>query len=163
MRSRTSEWFETKIRYEKMMEDGLQKMQTEKYVVDALSHTEAEERITQEMSAYISGEFEVKGIVPASYKEIFFDDSGDRWYKAKLAFITYDENSDKEKRTMVNYLVQASSFTGAVKNIEEVMGTTMTDYVILSVAETNLMDVFEYKKKAGDDTIVDGKMKAAGE
>ena len=147
MRSRTSEWFETKIRYEKMMEDGLQKMQTEKYVVDALSHTEAEERITQEMSAYISGEFEVKGIVPASYKEIFFDDSGDRWYKAKLAFITYDENSDKEKRTMVNYLVQASSFTGAVKNIEEVMGTTMTDYVILSVAETNLMDVFEYKNK----------------
>lgn len=157
MRSRTSEWFETKIRYEKMMEDGLQKMQTEKYVVDALSHTEAEERITQEMSAYISGEFEVKGIVPASYKEIFFDDSGDRWYKAKLAFI------NKEKRTMVNYLVQASSFTGAVKNIEEVMGTTMTDYVILSVAETNLMDVFEYKKKADDDTIVDGKMKAAGE
>jgi len=163
MRSRTAEWFEVKIRYEKVMEDGLQKKITEKYTVDALSHTEAEERITEEMSAYISGEFEVKGIVPASYKEIFFSDNenDDKWYKAKLQFITIDEKTDREKRSNVYYLIQAGSFGQAVKHIDEVMGGTMIDYVIVSMAETTLMDVFEYKKKSDD--VVDGKMKAAGE
>ena len=89
-------------------------------------------------------------IKKATYKEIFFsdDDNADKWYKAKLQFITIDEKTDKEKRSSVSYLVQAGSFNGAVKNIDEVMGGTMIDYVISSVAETTLMDVFEYKKAA---------------
>ena len=148
MRSRTAQWFECKIRYEKTMDDGLQKRVTEQYVVDALSFSEAEERITEEMSSYISGEFDVTDIKIATYKEIFFsdDETADRWYKAKLQFITIDEKTDKEKRSNVNYLVQAGSLLGAVKNIGEVMGGTMIDYVIASVAETQLMDVYEYKK-----------------
>ena len=148
MRSRTANWFECKIRYEKIMEDGLQKKVTEVYTVDALSFSEAEERITEEMSAYISGEFEVADIKKAVYKEIFFSDEemADKWYKTKLQFITIDEKTEKEKRSAVNYLVQAGSLHGAVKNIEEVMGGTMIDYVIASVAETTLMDVFEYSK-----------------
>ena len=150
MRSRTANWFECKIRYEKVMEDGLQKKVNESYVVDALSFSEAEERIMEEMSSYISGEFDVADIKKATYKEIFFsdDDNADKWYKAKLQFITIDEKTDKEKRSSVSYLVQAGSFNGAVKNIDEVMGGTMIDYVISSVAETTLMDVFEYKKAA---------------
>ena len=148
MRSRTAEWFECKIRYEKVMEDGLQKRVSENYVVDALSFSEAEERIIEEMSSYISGEFDVADIKKATYKEIFFsdDDMADKWYKAKLQFITIDEKTDKEKRSTVNYLVQAGSFNGAVKNINEVMSGTMIDFVIAAVSETTLMDVFEYKK-----------------
>ena len=147
MRSRKDEWFECKIRYEKVMEDGLQKKVTEQYVVDALSFTEAEQRITEEMSSYISGTFEVADIKKATYKEIFFSDDelADRWYKTKLQFITIDEKTEKEKRTSIYYLVQAGTLNGAVKNIDSVMGTTMIDYVITSVAETPLMDVYEYK------------------
>ena len=141
-------WFEATIRFEKTMEDGLQKKVSENYTIDALSFEEAERRIIEEMSSYISGEFEVKNLKIAPYKEIFFSDSdmADRWYKAKLAFITIDEKTEKEKRSNVVYLVNAGSFNGAVKNIDEVMGSTLIDYVILSVQETNLMDVFEYKK-----------------
>ena len=148
MRSRSANWFECKIRYEKVMEDGLQKKVTEQYVVDALSFTEAEKRILEEMSSYISGEFDVADIKKAAYGEIFFsdDEMADKWYKTKLQFITYDEKTDKEKRSSVTYLVQAGSFNGAVKNIDEAMGGTMIDYVISSVAETTLMDVYEYKK-----------------
>ena len=148
MRARTAEWFETKIKYEKTMEDGMQKAVIEAYTVDALSFTEAEQRIMEEMSSYISGAFEVKDIKKATYKEIFFseNDNDDRWYKAKLQFITIDENTEKEKRSNVYYLVQAATFQGAVKNIDQVMGGTMIDYVIASLAETQLMDVFEYKK-----------------
>ena len=148
MRARTAEWFETKIKYEKTMEDGMQKAVIEAYTVDALSFTEAEQRIMEEMSSYISGEFTVKDIKIAPYKEIFFSDdpSADRWYKAKLQFITIDEKTEKEKRSSVNYLVHAATLKGAVNNIEEVMGGTMIDYVIASVSETTLMDVFEYGK-----------------
>ena len=150
MRSRTAEWFETKIKYEKTMEDGLTKKVTEQYVVDALSFTEAERRIIEEMTNYISGAFDVADIKKATYKEIFFSDAemADRWYKAKLMFITIDEKTEKEKKSSVNYLIQAGSFNGAVKGIEEVMGGTMIDYTIASVTETQLMDVFEHVAKS---------------
>ena len=153
MRSRTAIWFEAKIRYEKMMEDGCLKKVTETYVVDALSFSEAEERIMEEMSSYVSGEIDIVDLKIAQYKEIFFADSdlADKWYKAKLAFITIDEKTDKEKKTSVFYLVNAGNINSAIKNIDEVMGGTMIDYQTLNVSETNIMDVFEYKKKEKDD------------
>lgn len=153
MRSRTAEWFNVKIRYEKTMEDGLQKKVSENYVVDALSFTEGEGRMIDEMSAYISGEFTVDDMKKCPFKEIFFNDSelADKWYKCKLQFITIDEKSEKEKRSNVCYLVQAGTLNAAVKAIDEVMGGTMIDYVIKTVDETNIMDVFEYQKKEQDD------------
>ena len=154
MKSRTAKWFETSIRYDKTMEDGMPKKVTELYVVDALSFGEAEETITKEMSAYISGEFEVKNITPATYGEIFFSENAndDRWYKTRLSFITIDEKTEKEKRTSVTYLVQATTFNGAVKNIEEVMGGTMIDYVIANISETKIMDVYEHRPKTAENT-----------
>lgn len=150
MKSRTSDWFETKIKYDKTQEDGMQKSVVEQYVVDALSFTEAESTMIEEMSAFISGDFKIVGIKPAPYHEIFFseDPKADKWYKAKLMFITIDEKTEKEKRSAVNYLVQASSFQSAVKSIDEVMGGTMIDYAIANVAETMFMDVFEHKLAA---------------
>ena len=149
MRSRTAIWFECKIQYEKMMEDGLQKKVVETYTIDALSFTEAEQRIMEEMSSYISGEFTIKDIKIAPYGEIFFSDEemADKWSKTKLQFITIDEKTAKEKKSSVNYLVNAGTLNGAVKNIDEVMGGTMIDYIIYSVSETSLMDVFEYGKE----------------
>ena len=153
MRSRTAIWFETKVRYEKTIEDGSQKKVTEQYTVDALSFTEAEATIIEEMSSYISGEFEVSDIKKASYKEVFFSEaqSDDRWYKAKLQFITIDEKTEKEKRTNNYFLVQAGTLMGAVKHIEEMMGKTMIDYVIAQVGETQIMDVFEHQAAATQD------------
>ena len=149
MKSRTAQWFICKVRYEKTQENGMQKKVTESYVIDAMSFTEAEERIIEEMSAYISGEFEVKDISLAPFGEIFFDDrpSADRYYKAKLAFITIDEKSGNEKRQNVTYLVHAENFNAAVNNVAEVIRGTMTDCEIVSIAETQIMDVFEYHPK----------------
>ena len=152
MRSSTAIWFEVKIRYEKMMEDGCLKKVTETYVIDALSFGEAEKRILEEMASYVSGEIEVCGLKIAPYKEIFFADSdmAARWYVAKLAFITIDEKTDKEKKTRVCYLVNAGNINAAIKNIEEVMAGTMIDYDTLNVSETQILDVFEYKLKGGE-------------
>ncbi len=157
MRSRTANWFETKIRYEKMMDDGKQKMVTELYVVDALSFTEAEASIIEEMSSYISGEFKVTGISQSTYGEIFFCDidTDDRFFKVKLQFITIDEKTEKEKRSNVIYLVQAHTLQQTIKNIEEVMSSTMIDYAIVAVQETQIMDVFEHN--AAKKTEIDAK------
>ena len=147
MRSKKAQWFECKIKYEKVMEDGLQKQVVEQYAVDALSFAEAEQRITEQMSQYISGEFEVTDVKKAAYKEVFFDDdnaASDRWYKAKLDFITIDERTEKEKRSRVTYLVQATNLNRAMKNVDTVMGGTMIDYDAASISDTKLVDVFEH-------------------
>ena len=149
MRTRNSVWFEIKFQHDQTQEDGTQKKVTELYTVDALSFTEAEAKITEEMKLYVSGETFIKAITRASYKEIFFDEreSADKYYKAKLDFITIDEKTEKEKKSTVTYLVQAASLDEAKKNINEVMGTTMVDYDIQSIAETKIIDVFEHKEK----------------
>ena len=149
MRSRTATWFECKIRYEKIMEDGLPKKINDVYVVDALSFSEAEERIIEEMSSYISGEIEIVDVKIAPYREIFFadDNLADQWFKAKLSFITIDERTDKEKRTSMMYLVNAGNISSAINNIDKVMSGTMIDYVTTSISATKIFDVFEYKKK----------------
>ena len=149
MRSRTSIWFECKVRYEKSGEDGTPRKVTETYVVDALSFSEAESRIMEEMSRWVSGELEIADLKIAQYKEIFFADSdlADKWYKAKLAFITIDEKTNKEKKTSVHYLVNAGNINSALKNVDEIMSGTMVDYQTCNLSETQIIDVFEYKKK----------------
>lgn len=145
MKSKTAIWFECKVKYEKLQEDGLQKKVTETYVVNALSFADAEMRITEELAQYISGEFTVEGVKKAPYKEIFFADEdamADRWYKARLDFITINEKTEKEKRTRANYLVQAGTLKKAIVGIEDVMSGTMIDYEACAVDTTKIEDVF---------------------
>lgn len=139
-------WFECRIRYEKMMNNGMQKKVTEPYLVDALSFTEAEARIIEEMTPFISGEFTVSDIKRANYSELFpsMDEQDDRWFKCKLVYIALDEKSGAEKRTSTNVLVQASDLDRAKKNLDENMKGTMADYQVPSVTETAIMDVYPY-------------------
>jgi len=178
MKTISAKWFECSVRYEKMQDDGTTKKITEKYVVDALSFTEAESRIIEEVSPYVSGEFEVVGIVPAAYSEVSFMNDGEailsnetqklmravnvgkgkeqfeketdfdashvdrHWYKVKLAFITLDEKTCKEKRSNVTMLVEACSLNSAANNIDTIMQGSMTDYVSVNAQETKIVDVF---------------------
>ena len=149
MRIRTGTWFKTKVKYQKTMEDGSEKVVSEAYVVDALSFTEAESAIIDEMSVYVSGELRVSGIAKSNFDEIFFSDKedDDSFYICKLQFITIDDKSNKEKRSNVTYLVQAKSMHRAISNIDEVMGKTLIDYEIIGLSKTNVYDVFEHKTK----------------
>lgn len=146
LRSRTSTWFECKVRYEKTQEDGSDKLVNELYVVDALSFTEAEASIIDNMAVYVSGELKIANINPANYNEIFFsgNDDDDLWFKARLAFITIDDKN-KEKHTYVNYLIQAKSIERAKRYVDEVMGETIIDYELKSLSETKIFDVFEHE------------------
>lgn len=140
-------WFECKLRYDKMLDTGIQKTVTEPYLVDALSFTEAEARIIEEIKPYISGEFTISDIKRARYSDTFFNETGDRYFRAKLYYITLDEKSGSEKKTAVNMLIQATILKEAVEIIETEMKKTMIDYSIASVTETALMDVFPYSSE----------------
>ena len=121
-------WFECKIRYDKTQENGAIKKVTEPYLVDALSFTEAEARIIEEQTPFISGEVNVTAVKRTKISEIFWDDSADKWYMVKVAFITIDEKNAVEKRSTELILV--------------------ADFEIVSITETPLMDVYKVRVKS---------------
>lgn len=139
-------WVECTIKYEKTMENGKEKKVSELYLVNSLSFTEAEARIIEEMKPFISGEFTVKALKATKYSELFSSDeeSADKWFKCKLMFITLDEKSGVEKRTSTLVLVQAADLRDAVKTLDEGMKGTISDYEIVSVSDTKIIDVYPY-------------------
>lgn len=136
-------WFECKARFDKMQENGSVKRVSEPYLVDALSVTEAEARVIEELTPFVSGELTVSSVKSTKITEIFWDDSADRWYLAKVAFITIDEKTAAEKKTVSQMLVAGSDFKSAYDNLVEGMKGTMADYEIVSIAESPLMDVYK--------------------
>jgi hypothetical protein len=140
-------WFQCKISYEKIAESGTQVKVTEQYLVDALSYTEAEARIIEEMKPYISGEFTVADIKRANYVELFEsnDTIADRWWECKVEFITLDEKNGAEKRTGVRMLVKASDLQDAHDTLNAGMSGTLSDYWVKGIKENQIMDIFPYK------------------
>ena len=136
-------WFECKVRYDKMMENGVPKKVNEPYLVDALSFTEAEARIIEEQTPFISGDFSINAVKRTKISEIFWDDTADKWYMAKVAFITIDEKTAVEKKTTTLILVAGSDFKGAYDNFMDGMKGTMADFELVSLAETPIMDVYK--------------------
>lgn len=142
-------WIETKVKYEKTLENGAKKVVTEQYLVDALSFAEAEARIIEEVTPYIQGDFSVSAVKRTNISEIFFneDTSADKYYKIKAAFITLDEKTGSDKRSNANYLVQAENLEGALENFKDGMKGTLGDFEIVSISETAIVDVIKYKQK----------------
>ena len=150
MKSKVSKFYEVKIQYQKMQEDGKEKKVTEQYVVEALSFTEAESRIIEEMTPYISGEFDVVSEKIAPYNEIFLSDNyytDDKWFVSKVAFIAIDEKTDKEKKQTFRYLVQAATSELALDYTKEMFSHGMSNYSIEAVQDTPTLDVFLYEVK----------------
>jgi len=137
-------WYECKVKYRKTDETGNQKVTTEPYLVDALSYTEAESRISEEMGAYISEEFKITNIKMANYAEIHPFENADRWFKSKISLVAYDEESGKERKTNMYFLIQANDVKEAYDNTIKAMKNTMGDYTIPAIAESPIMDVFPY-------------------
>ena len=140
-------WYECKVKYRKLDEaTGMQKVKTEPFLVDAISYTEAESRITEEMQAYLmdSEEIKITNIKVANYAEIHPFENTDRWFKSKVALIAYDEESGKERKTNMYLLVQANDVKEAYDNTIEVMKGTMGEYTIPAVSESPIIDVFPY-------------------
>ena len=138
-----STWFECKVKYQKVDENGKQKGVSELYMVDAVSFTDAESRITKELEEYAGlGEFTVASIKTTNYAEIIPNESGDRWFKCKAVFISFDEKSGKERRSSSSMLVQATDVKDAYDVLSKALSTSISDFTIPTVQESSIMDIF---------------------
>lgn len=142
-------WFEVKVKYEKIDERGAVKKVTEPYLVDALTFTEAEARAIAELEPYLSGEFIISNIGRAVITDLFPFDDGDRWFKCKIAYVSIDEEKGTEKRKTSYVFVQANDLKHAWDNLTKAMSDSVVDYEVKKIEETAVMDVFPYT--AGDD------------
>ena len=138
--------YECGIRYERTMPNGMSKKVTEFYLVDACSFAEAEGRITKEMEPYISGDFDVVTIKRTNYSEIVDGlSTADKWFKAKLVFITVDEKSGKEKKTATHFFVSASDINNAHIFVFLYFNGSVMNFESATLDETKIMDIFRYK------------------
>ena len=140
-------WFECKIKYEKTVEEGRIAKVSEAYLVDALTFSEAEERINKEMEPFISGEFSVATIRKARINEMFINENGDKWYRCKVIFISLDEEKGIEKKIATTMMVQANDIKEAWDGLHEGMKGSMADYTVAAITETNIMDVYKFEAK----------------
>lgn len=161
MRSVSSKWFEAIIRYDKEVGNGCVKKVNEVYVVDALTFGEAEKKVVEELRPYLSRVYQIKNINPAQYGEIFFSDldKDDKFFKARLSFITINEKTQKEKKSPVTYLIQAANLELARTYIDDVMEGTTIDYEVNSIVETKILDVFEHDNSGGQKAKRDAEKK----
>lgn len=144
MKGISAQWYVCKVRLDRTQENGTVKKVTETYAVDAVDFTEAEARTIEEVAQYATGEFDVKHISPAPFKEVVLDDlySPDmRYYDVKIVVLFLDEKSGREKQTNVRYLVQAPYASAAIDNLGEYMKGTMLDYRVAAVSETTIEDI----------------------
>lgn len=135
-------YFEVKVKFPKIMENGSVKKVTEPYLISAMSHTEAESRAITELEPYLSGEFVIHRITPANYTDIFPFADGDRWFKCKVSYISIDEKKGIEKKKASFVLVQAINVKHAWDNLSMAMKDSVVDYEVKGINETPIMDYF---------------------
>mgnify|MGYP000961521276 FL=1 len=141
-------WFECKVSYERQADSMGMKKVSESYLVDALSFTEAEKRIIKEVRPFVSvGELEVVNIRRARIAELFLNDDAedDRYFRAKVNFITVDEKSGSEKKTSATMIVKSDSLPNAVTELKAQLDSQMASYEIAAVTDTQILDVFQYE------------------
>ena len=141
-------WFECKVSYERQADSMGMKKVSESYLVDALSFTEAEKRIIKEVRPFVSvGELEVVNIRRARIAELFLNDEAedDRYFRAKVNFITVDEKSGSEKKTSATMIVKSDSLPNAVTEMKAQLDSQMASYEIAAVTDTQILDVFQYE------------------
>lgn len=139
-------WFEAKVKYVKMGEDGKEKKMSELYLLDAMSYTEAESRITENLRDMIQGDFYIVGLKKSNITELVESNDGndDKWFKAKVNIIDADQISGKEKKSNQYYLVVGSDIDSALANLHKSLSTYVVPCEIASITDTNIMDVFPY-------------------
>ena len=146
-------YFLVKVSYESMTPSGSMKKVRESYVIDAVSFTEAEARTIGELQPKIDRELVVDAMSKVSLSGIIRT-GRERWYKAKLNYITIDERSGKEKRKATFMLVEADSVEEANKIIVGFMGKGISqEYEIDTIGDYKIEEVFDYtQEKESEET-----------
>jgi hypothetical protein len=137
-------WFQCKIRYQKEQENGSLKTLNEAYLVDAMSFTEAEARIKEELEGTIR-EFDLVNVSRMRLADLFHYEDAETWYRCKVVYTTMDERSGKEKKVNNTMLVQAAHVKQAFERIEESLKTMLVPFDITDITTTSILEIFPYQ------------------
>ena len=142
----TANWFECRVKYKKVNEEGQEKKVSEMYLLDAVSYTEAESRITEALREMAQGDFQIAGLKKSNISEWVesTNESDDRLYKAKVAIMDVEEISGKEKKSFQYFLVAGGSIQTALANLEKSLSTYVVPYEIDAITDTSFIDVLPY-------------------
>ena len=140
-------WFTVKVKYTKQLENGDFKRVTEPYLLAAMTFTDAEARIYEELGAVIRGEFNVTSISRTDFHDIFHYEDTDTWYKCKITYEGATEDSDKPKKVTQNFLITAHSVKEAYERMQESLSTLMVDFMIPSITVSPIVDIFPYNEE----------------
>lgn len=146
-------WFEVKVKYVKVDQDGRERKVSEVYLIDAVSFTDAEARTIEQMQQIIRGEFHIDNIKKSNIVEIFPHDSGEYWYKARITLVTIDEKAGKEKKVNNYFLVAADDFKEAYQRLEEGLSYILVPYQTTAMSLSTIVDVFPYFKEEGPEEL----------
>ena len=135
-------WFECRVSYDKVQENGAIKRITEAYLVEAENFTEAEDSITKAMQPYISGEFTVSAVRRRNYDNVIESGEGDYFYRVKLIIVTIDEKTAAEKKSNLFLLIQADDLETALYDVKDYMRSSVEDWNFHTITETSILDVF---------------------
>lgn len=157
----TANWFEAKVKYMRVGEDGREHKVSEMYLIDAMSYTEAESRTVSEMETIIKGDYYIPSLKKSNITEVVTseDERDDRWYKAKVAIVDAEEVSGREKRSFQYYLVAASDTNRALENLNKALATFVVPWEVASIADTQFMDVLPYEEDDEENNSEDLKRK----
>jgi hypothetical protein len=139
-------WFEVKVKYTKQLENGSFKRVTEPYLLAAITFTDAESRIYEELGSIIRGEFHVTSIKPMNFHDIFQYEDSETWYKVKISFQDVNVDTEKSKKTTNLFLVNATSVKEAYERTQESLSTLMVDFDVLNIAVSPIIDIFTYQE-----------------
>jgi len=141
-------WFTVKVKYTKQLDNGALKRVSEPYLLSAMTFTDAEARIYEELGQIIRGEFNVVQIVRTEIHDIFAYDDADVWYKVKIKYEGIEEGeSDKAKKVTQNFLVSAESVEQAYQRIKESLSTLMVTFEIPEIKVSPLIEIFPYNSE----------------
>jgi hypothetical protein len=156
-------WFQCKIKYQKEEENGKMKNVSETYLVDAVSYTEAEARIYQELGSIIRGEFEVTAITKSRFVDIFHYDDNDVWYKCKVTYVVADENSGKEKKITNMMLVTAANVKEAYERIHESLSTMLVPFEVPDISTSPIVEIFPYVSDEDKEQVIPENLRPLSE
>jgi hypothetical protein len=139
-------WFTVKVKYTKQLDNGALKRVSEPYLLAAMTFTDAEARIYEELGAVIRGEFAVTGISRTEIHDIFAYDDADIWYKAKVKYENVDADSEKSKKVTQNFLISAHSVKEAYERLQESLQGLMVDFEIPSIIVSPIVEIFPYQE-----------------
>lgn len=135
-------WFTVKVKYTKQLENGTFKRVSEPYLLSALTFTDAEARIYEELGAIIRGEFDVVSISRTELHDIFAYDDASTWWKCKVTYESVEHDSEKAKKVAQTFLVSAETAKEAYERIQESLSTLMVDFNIPSIIFSPIVDIF---------------------